>query len=173
MIEKIGRVYVAWLEQIDLRNAYKFGKTAVDLNAFATLVKDTFEIIKEAKLQYIYRSAYPDDTHAVFDYLQLFSKIAQYSTYDYDGDESEEYAFTATCLVTQRLVDYAVYSDGAMNNGGKLEFFDSEETLAGEFVILRADYPYFTEECDDGIYIYNVYTGDFSEVLKLAKELCV
>ena len=171
MTDKIECVHDAWVEQIDSRNAYKFGETAIDLDAFADLVKETFEIIKEAKLQYIYRSTYPDDTHTVFNYLQLFSKIAQYSTYDYDGDESDNRAFTATCLVAQRLVDYAVYSDGAMNNGGKLEYFDTEETLAGELVILRADYPYFTDEINDDIYIYNVYTGDFSEVLKLAKEL--
>ena len=71
------------------------------------------------------------------------------------------------------MVDYAVYSDGARNNGGKLEYYDTEETLAGELVILRVDYPYFTEEINDDIYIYNVYIGDFSEVLKLAKELRV
>ena len=171
MTDKIECVLYAWVEQIDSRNAYKFGETAIDLNAFADLVKETFEIIKEAKLQYIYRSAYPEDAHAVFTYLQLFSKVAQYSTYDYDGDESEDRTFTATCLVAQKLVDYAVYSDGAMNNGGRLEFFDTEETLAGKLVIIRADYPYFTDEISDDIYIYNVYTGDFSEVLKLAKEL--
>lgn len=171
MNERIEHVYDAWVTQIESRNGYKFGETVIDLNAFADLVKETFEIIKEAKLQYIYRSTFPDDTHAVFNYLQLFSKIAQYSTYDYDGDESEDHAFTATCLVAQKLVDYAVYSDGAMNNGGKLEYFDTEETLAGELVILRADYPYFTEEINDDLYVYNVYTGDFSEVLKLAKEL--
>ncbi len=62
---------------------------------------------------------------------------------------------------------------GHLPYGGcpKLELFDSKETLDGELVILRADYPYFTEETNNGIYIYNVYTGDFSEVLKLAKEL--
>lgn len=93
MSDKIERVYDDWAEQIDLRNAYKFGNTSIDLDAFAALVKDTFEIIKEAKLQYIYRSAYPCGPHAVFDYLQMLSRIAQYSTYDYDGDESEEHAF--------------------------------------------------------------------------------
>ena len=91
--------------------------------------------------------------------------------YDYDGDESDEHAFVATCIVAQRLVQYATYTDGAMKNGGKLEFFDTEETLAGELAIIRDDYPYFTDEINDDIYIYNVYTGDFSEVLKLAKEL--
>ena len=172
MSDKIERVYDAWVEQIDSRNAYRFGETAIDRNAFADLVRDTFEIIKEAKLQYIYRSAYPSDPHDTFDYLQMLSKIAQYSAYDYDGDESDNCAFTATCLVAQRLVDYAVYSDGAMNNDGKLELFDSKETLAGKLVIARADYPYFTEDLYDGVFVYNVYKGDFTEVLKLAKELC-
>ena len=66
---------------------------------------------------------------------------------------------------------YVIYTDGAMRTNGELRFFDNENTLAGEFVIIRDDYPYFSEECQAGNYIYNVYKGDFSEVLKLAKEL--
>ncbi len=121
MSDKIEQLDHAWDEQVESRNAYKFGEISIDLDAFAALVKDTFEIFKEAKLQYIYRSACPDDACAVLNYLQLFSRVAQYSTYDYDGDESEDCAFTATCIVAQRLVQYAIYSDGEIKNGGKGE----------------------------------------------------
>ena len=106
-----------------------------------------------------------------FEYLRLVSEISQYSTYDYDGDESEDYKFTATCLVAQALVRYAIYMDGAMHDENGVKFFDSEETLSGELVILRLDYPYFTDEFYDDTYIYNVYKGDFSEVLRLAEDL--
>ena len=167
----IGKVNIAWEEQVELRNQYKFAAVDVCLDSFAVLVKDTFEAIKYVKNQFIYNSLYPEDPYDVVSYFQLFSNIAQYSTYDYDGDESENYKFTATCLIAKKLVEYAIWSDGAMRKDGTLKFFDSEETLSGELVFLRADYPYRDDEVNDDIYRYNVYDGDFSEVLKLAKEL--
>ena len=86
---------------------------------------------------------------------------------DYNGDESENYKFAATCLIAKKLVEYAIYSDGAMRKDGILKSFDSEETLSGEPVFLRADYPYFGDEINDDIFRSN---GDFSEALKPAKE---
>lgn len=107
----------------------------------------------------------------VFDYLHLIAELSQYSTYDYDGDESEDFKFTATCLVARALVHYVIYKGGAMHTNGELRYFDDENTLAGELVIIRDDYPYFSEERQANYYIYDVYKGDFSEVMKLAKEL--
>ena len=167
----LEKLYDAWAGQTEKRNAYKFAVEEICLDAFAELVKDTFEAIKLVKNQYLYNAAYPEDPHLVFDYLHLIAELSQYSTYDYDGDESEDFKFTATCLVAQALVRYVIYTDGAMRTNGKWTFFDNENTLAGEFVIIREDYPYFSEECQSGNYIYNVYKGDFREVLELAKEL--
>lgn len=167
----IEKLYDAWAEQTEKRNAYKFAVEEVCLDTFAELVKDTFEALKLVKNQYLYNAAYPEDPHLVFDYLHLIAELSQYSTYDYDGDESEDFKFTATCLVAQALVRYVIYTDGAMRTNGEFRFFDNENTLAGEFVIIRDDYPYFSEECQAKNYIYNVYKGDFSEVMKLAKEL--
>lgn len=167
----IKKLYVAWAEQTEKRNAYKFAVEEICLDTFAELVKDTFEALKLVKNQYLYNAAYPEDHHLIFDYLHLIAELSQYSTYDYDGDESEGYKFTATCLVVQALVRYVIYTDGAIRSNGVLKFFDNENTLAGELVILRDDYPYFSEERQANYYIYDVYKGDFSEVMKLAKEL--
>lgn len=171
MNEKIDKLQNAWLEQVESRNSYKFATSEVCLDTFADLVKDTFEIIKYVKNQYLYASAYPEDPYDTVSYLQLLCALSQYSTYDYDGDESDDLKFTATCLVAQKLVEYAIYHSGSTNTGGTLKFFDTEDALSGKLCFFRDDYPFFSDEFSTETYHYEVYKGDFTEVLRLAKEL--
>ena len=84
----IEKLYEAWAEQTEKRNAYKFAVEEICLDSFAELVKDTFEALKLVKNQYLYNAAYPEDPYLLFDYLHLIAELSQYSTYDYDGDES-------------------------------------------------------------------------------------
>ena len=167
----IKRLRDAWAEQTVKRNAYKFADEEVTLNSFAELVKDTFEALRFVKNQYFYNASYPEDPYLFFEYLDLIAELSRYSTYDYDGDESEDYKFTVTCLVAQALVNYVIYPESATRENGVLKLCDGEDSNAGELVICRAEYPYFSEKIYDKAYHYNVYKADFSEVLDLAKEI--
>ena len=172
MLEQIEKIREAWEEEVELRNAYTFGDEIVPLEEFAGLFKDTFEIIRTAKNDFIFKRIAPKDARDALDYLGLLTVLSKYCIYDCTDDESEDKAFTATCLVAQKLVEYATsWGGGRKTEDGGIEGLDYEEERQGSFTFYRDDYPFYDEEESEGCYTYNVYEADFAEVLELAATI--
>lgn len=172
MNNKISEIVSIWKDKVEHRNPYTFGEEDISLSEFSELFKDTFEIIKKAKNDFIYKGALPEDTYTTLDYLDLITALSKYITYDCVDDESESKTFTATCLVAQKLVEYATYCSGFRSlETGKYEYFDSDEIKQGSLTFLRADYPYYSDDFFDKSYEYRIYDGNFDQILELASQL--
>ena len=160
MTERIDKVLEMWNDKVDLMNAYVFGDENIELPEFAELFKQTFEIIKTVKNDHLQKNIVPQ---APFTYLRLLTTLSKYTTCDFVEDQSEDKTFTATALIAQTLVDYATF-----------EWMNNNEVNQGVFSLERDDYPYYggiPEETDAKNYSYNVYDGNFEEVLELAADL--
>lgn len=175
MKEAINQTLKLWENQVELRNAYTFGEEDILLDEFAKLFKDTFEIIRTAKNEFIYKNIAPADSVVSLAYLELLTTLSKYMTYDCMNDESEDKKFTVTCLVAQKLADYAT-SKGGFEIVGKTSIcFDSDDEKQGVFTFFRDDYPFYDSDFDEDdemkTYLYNIYDGNFEEVLNLASQL--
>ena len=162
MIKKINKALVEWENKVDLRNPYTFADEDVVLADFAEMFKDTYEIIKTVKNEYMHKNILLD-SYIQFAYLRLLTTLSKYTTYDIVEDESENLKFSATCIIAQKLVEYATWGT-----------VDNEDEAKGIFSFSRDDYPYYDdmpEESDDKYYEYDVYGADFTEVLELAAQL--
>lgn len=168
---KIRNVNKHWKHWVYMKNLYTFGEGEIYLEEFAQLVKETFEIIKTVKNEFIYKESYFGNASDMLEYMELLTCISKYDIYDCVDDESKAKCFTATCLVAQQLCDYAVSPHGFEIIDGESRCFDSDEEMAGVFTFYRIDYPYLEEEPDNKVFRYDVYKGDFSEVIDLASQL--
>lgn len=161
-----------WDEYYRYRNSFLFGEERVSLDDFAELAEDTFEYFKYVKENYIYieKAADPCDT---FKFLELLSSVSEYIIYDNAQDESENCAFTATCLIAEELKFYFLYRYDYLNKNGKRFLLENEIDGAGNFCLCRGDYPFYNETDEElnKTYKYNVYEKDFSEVIELAKAI--
>lgn len=175
MKEEINQTLKMWENLVELRNAYTFGEEDILLDEFAKLFKDTFEIIRTAKNEFIYRNIAPADSAVSLAYLELLTLLSKYMTYDCMDDESGDKKFTATCLVAQKLVDYAVSAGGFEIVGKTSTCFDNDDEKQGVFTFFRDDYPFYASDFDENekklTYSYNIYDGNFEEVLNLASQL--
>lgn len=172
MENRISKISSIWAEKVELRNPYIFGDEEISLSEFSELFKDTFEIIKTAKNDFIYKGIFPSDTITVLDYIELIANLSKYMTYDCMDDESERKTFTATCLVAQKLVDYASCSPGfRTTDSNSFEYFDTDDFQQGILTFNRDDYPYYSDEPSNDSYKYCIYEGDFEEILDLALQL--
>ena len=187
MKEAINQTIRMWENQVELKNAYTFGNEDILLDEFAKLFKDTFEIITTAKNEFIYKNIAPVDSAVSFAYLKLLTLLSKYMTYDCMDDESEDKKFTTTCLVAQKLVDYATSTGGYEIVGGRVcktsTCIDDDDERQGVFTFFREDYPFYAygdfDEKDKELrdshniygYSYNIYDGNFEEVLNLASQL--
>ena len=173
--EYVKELREAWDEYIDSRSAYSFGDEEIDTEDYKALVKKTFDVIKQAKEDYLYRNRLPEDINATMEYLDLLSKVSQFTFYDNMEDESENRVFTAVCLVAQGLRDFAVCPDAFEITQNGSRYYIPDETAAGNLYLYRDSYPYIDDEITDEelekVYCYNVYDGDLTEFLELANSL--
>ncbi len=169
MKDKIISTLYAWEEQVELKNRYISGEEDISLPMFATLFKETFEIIQKAK-SIIYKRILPKSVFATMDYLRLIATISKYSNFECIEDQSKDKSLTATCLVAQKLIDHATYYvEFDVNNDGNLDFHSYEENDVLEFC--RIDYPLKSDEESYETYEYKIYDGNFEELLWLAAEI--
>lgn len=160
MTERIDKVLDMWENKVDLRNAYIFGDENIELPEFAELFKQTFEIIKNVKSEYMQKNIVPQEA---FTYLRLLTTLSKYTTCDCVEDQSENKTFAATALIAQTLVDYATF-----------EWKNNDEENQGIFSLDRDEYPYYCDvpqKTDNKFYSYNIYDGNFEEILELAADL--
>ena len=171
-MERIERLNEQWYEYVAKKSNYFFGEEKVSLADFAELAKNTFELIKSANQDYIYKNTMPEDSFAVLDYLRLISLIAQYTPYDDADDESEDRVFSVTCLVAHELLDFAVSFERVLFSNGKRSLALTEEKASGVLQIISDDL-WIREDANltKRIFEYNVYKADFSELFELAKAL--
>ena len=164
MNNKISEIVSIQEDKVEHRNPYTFGDEDISLPEFSELFKDTFEIIKKLKNDFIYKGAFLEDALTTLNYLDLIATLSKYMTYDCMDDESEGKAFTAACLVAQKLVEYATF--------GSFECRDSDDIQQGILTFHREDYPFFyADDFSYESYEYRIYGGDFDEVLGLALQL--
>ncbi len=140
-----------WWDMWDNKEAYAFGDEEIDLEAFKSLVKDTYFLFKEMN-EHIENGDYADVLPAEMNnYLSLVSAISMYSATCYT-DNSEGHSFALTRLLAVELSNLGV-SFGDFSNGDGI--ITSNQGM---------DYG-----MDETIY-YDVNDGDLSVFEDLAKR---
>ncbi len=173
MDERLTESVEAWREKVELRNLMTFGEEDISLDEFAELFKNTFEIIRYAKNEFVFKGIMPDNIYETMEYLDLLANLSKYTTYDCTEDESEDKCFTATCLIAQNLLEYATsVSVTQFYENGTAEYYDSEDEKQGILNFYRDDYQFNDDdEVSHEKYVYNIYDGDFEEVLELVSQI--
>ena len=160
-----------WWDLNESKNSYAYGDESFDRNAFADLIKRTFATIKSFKEQMCEtdftavckplgteKNIMPLDVIA---YSELIAGLSNYSA-DILIDESKDYIFTASIIITRFLVDYAICS---------CEVTPTDDT--GELCAWPDDVDIHLpvgNEWNRCIY-FDTNTGDFTEVIELAKQI--
>ena len=161
-----------WYELNDYKkNRYAFGNEKFDRTVFADLIRRTLEGLISFKEQVLGKGSdeihildnvrnvtpYDIEMHSV-----LTAQIAKYSA-DVYTDESDEYIFTASLIITRFLLRYATYFIAPIDKkgvlSGRAEFADIYPPAEDE------DYEFW-----DRTFHFDTYTGDYSEVLELAQR---
>ena len=151
-----------WDKMVSMKNLYIANEEKIILTDFRDLVKQTFDVVKKAKNEYIYQKKYPECTQDVFSFLYLISAVSQYCTDDgLVEDSGENKIYTATRLIAEELLSYAKWPGDVRNENGKEIYFDKEKELNGTMEFLRSDYVDVQENDEDKTYVYNVYEGSF------------
>ncbi len=161
-----------WKKEVQMKNPYIFGAVEIDLDNFRDLIKQTFDVIKTAKNEYIFKNIYPE-ANDVIDYIELISIVSQYGINDQTVmDESENCTFTATVLLAEELRLYANrYHFDKAND--KNIYSEDEEYATGDLKFELSYYVSLEEGEDDKMYTYNVYEGNFDEILEIAKRIAI
>lgn len=173
MKEKIANAYCKWEQHIDLRFDYASRAQFMPLNEFPELFQTTFEVIREMNNKYFFEGAAPKDADVVMSYLRFLTFVSKYVIYDRVDDNSWNRYFTATSVITEKLLEYAT-------RVGCYEFPDNDTVIyrdddgehQGIFEFSSDDYPPY--ECDSGEctkHIYKIYSPDFSDILALAAKI--
>ena len=159
-----------WIEKVTMRNPYLFGKEKIDLDDFKDLLQKTFDTIKTVKNEYIFKNIYPD-AGDMLRFIALISRLSQYALDDQIlCDETENCAFTATVLLAEKLRRYAsAFQFDRVDE--QVVFSDHEDYLTGDLELKLSDYVYLDEDEEDKICIYNIYDGNFDEILEFAKRV--
>ena len=161
-----------WQRKVSMKNPYIFGEEEIDLEDFRDLIKQTFEAIKTAKNEYIFKNTYPEACD-VIQFIELISTVSQYGINDQTvEDESENCVFTATVLLAEELRLYANIYDCSKTNDQKV-YSDYEETAGGDLKFELSYYVDLEEDEEDKMYTYNVYEGNFDEIMEFAKRITV
>lgn len=161
-----------WIKMVSMKNSYLCNESKIVLTDFSDLVKQTFDVIKNAKNEYIYPNKYPESTQDVFWFLDLISSISQYSVDDgLVEDYGENKVYTATRLIAEGLISYAKWPGDMRNENEKEIYFDTDKELNGILEFLRSDYVDVEENEEDKTYVYNVYNGSFEEILELTQQM--
>lgn len=175
MRDKIYELTKIWQEKVELRNQYTYGEEDISLEEFAELFKDTFEIIKAVKNEYIFKCVFPECSSDATAFMKMLVAVSRYTRYDNAEDESKDKAFTVTALIAEELVHYATGGHVCcVFEGDKHYLCDSDETKQGLFKLYRDCYPFYNEEDwehEDEVFKYNVYEANFDEITELAKQL--
>ena len=162
----IGR----WKRKVNMKNPYVFGEKKIDLDDFKDLLQKTFDTINTVKNEYIFKNIYPDAGDMIY-FIELISVLSQYGINDGTvGDESENCAFTATVLLAEELRLYATYWDVNWVEDKKV-YFDIEDFSSGNLKFELDYYVDLEEDEENKIYTYNVYEGNFDEILEFAKRI--
>ena len=157
-----------WRRKVDMRNPYVFGEEKIDLDDFKDLLQKTFYTIKTVKNEYLFKNIYPDAGLMLY-FMGLISFLSQYALDDQTlGDESENCAFTATVLLAEKLRFYALTF--RFNRVDEQVVFSDYEDLTGDLEFKLSDYVELDEDEEDKICIYNIYDGNFDEILEFAKR---
>ena len=161
----ISQIIHGWEDRFLLRNAYKSGATEMVLSDFSQLVLRTFEAIRRANNAYVFPCAVPENSLAILNYLKLISGLSQYAACDCTDDASKDMAFTASCLIAKLLVDYALVPSGSEYTPKGIVFYEAPSTTKGDLGFSRFPNPKTEEEFHAPPVVYNVYNGDFRDVL--------
>ncbi len=156
MTTRISKTLKAWKEQVELKNAYTFGYEELSLTEFSDLFKNTFEIVKTARNDFICKNIVPENKYVALEYLELLTTLSEYAADCFVGDESENKAFYATCLIAQKLIFYATNDfNYGITEDGKITFFGYDYTISS----------------DDEEFVFDIYEGKFDEIIEFASRL--
>ena len=162
LFDNLYHLQCRWEEQCSLKTAYTFGEEDIDLNDFHNLIKESYDLIKAVKENYIYKNVCIDKED-LFEFMELISNISQYAFNDNSiCDNSENCAFTATTILAERLRTYAI-----CYTMEERAFKDSPNDGVGVFYLQVV----FDENENPKWLTYNVYEGNFDDVLKCAKQI--
>ena len=163
LIYKISDLQKNWEEQCSLKIGYALGEENINLDDFRDLIKETYELIREVKEKYIFKNVCLGQ-ETLFEFISLICTISQYAlTEESIFDKSENYIFTATTLLANTLKEYAI--------GWKIleDILFKNSSSDGIF-----DFSDITDELDNEIdlksYTYDIYEGNFSEILEFASQ---
>ncbi len=175
-MERLIELIKAWDQYVYDRNLYSFGDKEISVPDFTRLAKETFEITKKAKEEYIYKKTIPEDPYETLLYLTLISFVSQYTIYDNMNDESDGNVFTVTCIVAHGLTEFARNMDTVIISENEERTYEIDEKVsAGDLFIRRDSFRFDPENITDGemekVYRYNVYDADFSELEELAQKI--
>ncbi len=173
-VTTMGDLINEWEDLNYDKNGYAFGDEILDRTAFANLIHRTIVEIEDFKgkvfgvnsaelLEPIDKEK--DITpYDIIMYSNLIAVIAKYST-SILTDESDDYIFTASLIVTRFLLSYAgdtLQVSSINDNGilcGKPYLADIEQSDEDE------DFEFWSRD-----FHFDTNTGDFTEVIELAKR---
>ena len=173
-VTTMGDLFNEWADLNNYKNSYAFGDEILDRTAFANLIHRTIVGIEgfKEKILGVDSAAIlePIDKEkdiAPYDiimYSDLIAEIAKYST-DVLTDESDNYIFTASLIVTRFLLSYA---------GDMLQVSptDGNGVLCGKPYLADIDQPDGDEDFEfwSRDFHFDTNTGDFAEIIELAKR---
>lgn len=161
-----------WAVLNNNKNGYAFGEDFFDRTAFANLIQRTFVAIKSFKEKMDFSTIFmePIDCeknitpYDIIMYSKLIAEIAKYST-DILIDESEDYIFTASLIITRFLLLYA-------NSAFKVSPTDDNGILGGLAELAQIYRPVGDEDFEfwSHSFHFDPSTGDFTEIIELAKR---
>lgn len=168
------RVLIEKWERLNwMKNSYVFGEESFDTDGFKQTVKETFQFIKNFKILLLgedmqfkhdlqIATANGIEPNDIFDYANLLVEIGKYSADAFVGDESEDYIFSVSQVITRQLLNYAYFSCGIdpTDRNGVLVGYCSDCGL----------YPPDDDEFGDNSFDYDPNTGDMSEVMEVVKR---
>lgn len=100
----IDEIKNAWFDLAETKNSYQFGEDPIDMKNFQFLLKKTYNFISTVKKDILDNKT---NSTEILDYVELISIMSRYVADTCAADESEEYLFTVTCLLTSALVDFS------------------------------------------------------------------
>ena len=159
-----------WEDLNNHKNRYAFGDELFDRTEFTDLIRKTLDELKSFKEELLgndfsvglldpLKNITPYD---IMMYSSLTTEIAKYST-DILTDESEDYIFTASLIVTRFLLLYANDFLDPIDNkgilGGRAEFADIYQSDEDE------DFEFWNRS-----FHFDTNIGDYTAVLELAQR---
>lgn len=114
-LDKFHRLTECWSKYNAMKNTYQFGDEAIDMNEFTLLIKDTYDTIIYYKNSWLQNEEFTIHKDILSFYSYLIKVMSHYTPDTCAYDESENFDFTVTCLITDALINYLFIYNGSLD----------------------------------------------------------